>query len=306
MRLGGWVFIYNARVYQSSNINNLFVIKNLFYLMSFKLNQNKSKIPIENERMYLNVGLFTRKRLDEEIVKLRSELRRKERNFTSYDKGFNVEAISSGHKLFNNKRLIKTQILQNEILREQMEKFNDKESTKTNLLIKAINTKTKGNTKQLSYNKKETDDVYKKIFDKNTRKLIEIDKSKDNQTIIPKNYMAKINPEIVKNKIKDIKSKIVFMKGVYDYAYPLIMIKKLKTQKKENDELIKSYHKKIIKRHQTLLRPTEEKILLTDDFIDSRGIYIENTDKPTKTPRIDPLMYIRTTRNSRKFIRSNN
>ncbi len=90
------------------------------------------------------------------------------------------------------------------------------------------------------------DFVYKKIFDKKSRLLIEkpnLDINTNDTTTHrkkPKSKLEKISTELIfskgtkkrkyiEDKIEDIKRKIFFIKGVYDFSYPKIIVNKVKT-----------------------------------------------------------------------------
>lgn len=88
-----------------------------------------------------------------------------------------------------------------------------------------------------------TDFIYKKIFDTKTRNLFNKDnnnneltkkKSKklDKQTNNYLNLIHNSGPKkskYVENKIDDIKKKLFFIKGIFDYSYPNIIVNKVKT-----------------------------------------------------------------------------
>ena len=88
------------------------------------------------------------------------------------------------------------------------------------------------------------DFVYKKIFDKKSRMLIEKPPSDKNNNEVKKKQKIKIEskasefnfnnidtkkPKYIEDKIEDIKRKIFFIKGVYDFSYPKIIVNKVKT-----------------------------------------------------------------------------
>lgn len=107
------------------------------------------------------------------------------------------------------------------------------------------------NLKEKQRKEKEVDLVYKKMFDKQLNKNLLTYKTMNNKDIDidpkkMKNFKIKRSPEYIKEKIKDIKSKILFMKGVFDYAYPLITVKKIKAQQMLFDKLISDYNNKQI------------------------------------------------------------
>jgi hypothetical protein len=98
-------------------------------------------------------------------------------------------------------------------------------------------------TESDKFEKKNDDDenlrhLYRKIFRKknNYKRLNEIHFEKINEKeeklreTHKKIIKEENHPKYVNDKIKEIKSKLNFMKGVFDYAYPLVMVKRLKFQ----------------------------------------------------------------------------
>jgi hypothetical protein len=115
--------------------------------------------------------------------------------------------------------------------------------------------------------KRETELIYKKVFDKKYAKLINSSIRSDGKRISQKttpqspinqpgkntaNFLNKPPQTYVKDKIKDIKSKIFFIKGVFDYAYPLVMIEKIRSQKKYYEKYIEQFNKNILAKNESL------------------------------------------------------
>lgn len=89
---------------------------------------------------------------------------------------------------------------------------------------------------------KEINVVYNKIFDKYYRKLFDPKgpHSKDKLEQIRKYLKLRGKPSYLDDKIKDMKSKIFFIKGIFDFAYPEIIGHRLKIQKNLYEKEIKS------------------------------------------------------------------
>lgn len=62
----------------------------------------------------------------------------------------------------------------------------------------------------------------------------------------------------VENKITQIKKKLGFIKGVYDYAYPLVMIEKIKAQKKYYEIYIEKFNEKIKSKNEQVRKMLDE------------------------------------------------
>jgi hypothetical protein len=73
------------------------------------------------------------------------------------------------------------------------------------------------------------DFIYKKIFDKRSRNLIEV-KQKEilNESIKKNSNKGGKKTQYIEEKINDIKRKIFFIKGVYDFSYPKIVVNNVK------------------------------------------------------------------------------
>jgi hypothetical protein len=115
-------------------------------------------------------------------------------------------------------------------------------------------------------NQREVDFIYDKIFTRKTRFLQENrtlhGEEKDFNVIYkgPRKLLLPKKPNYISDKIKDIKTKISFMKGVFDYAYPLIMIEKIRTQKKVYEEYIDNYNDKLYEKKQNLEKKLKTQI----------------------------------------------
>jgi hypothetical protein len=136
--------------------------------------------------------------------------------------------------------------------------------------------------------KRELKLMYKNIFDKKYTKLIEsfqektLTKEEEKRREIRERVLKiQKKPDYIKEKIKDMKTKLYFMKSVYDYSYPLIMIKKVQAQKKVYDLCIDDYNKKISMKNQ-LIKNGKDKdikankfnsIYSSPDVINSETIY---------------------------------
>jgi hypothetical protein len=146
----------------------------------------------------------------------------------------------------NNINFNETSRTQNKFTSIERDKTTSPISFKT---IKVMN-KTGGHLLSKDYfSEKEIDYVYKKIFYK---KIKEIDSKEEkiDEREIKRMKMLNIKREsnYIKDKIKDIKTKLLFMKGVVDYAYPVIFLEKIKMQKKYFDikkEIMKIQKQKI-------------------------------------------------------------
>jgi hypothetical protein len=106
------------------------------------------------------------------------------------------------------------------------------------------NNKSKNGSAQTEIVDSKIDFVYKKIFDKKSRMLIEKPPSDKNNNEVKKKQKIKIESKAsefnfnnkdakkrkyIEDKIEDIKRKIFFIKGVYDFSYPKIIVNKVKT-----------------------------------------------------------------------------
>lgn len=150
---------------------------------------------------------------------------------------------------------------------------------------KVINLKTELDKKNID-DQQELRNLYRKIFRKknNYKRLNEIHFEKLNEKEeklkeIHKKIIKEENPppKYVNEKIKEIKSKLAFMKDVFDYSYPFIMVKRLKFQNiyfntyQEKFKQIENLKNEIVKKNSNL------------NFGDI-GYYFksENTDKEVK------------------------
>lgn len=86
--------------------------------------------------------------------------------------------------------------------------------------------------------------IYNKIFDKFYRKLFDpkAPKTKDLQDQIRRYLKLRGKPSYLDDKIKDIKTKIFFMKCIFDFSYPEIIANKLKVQKNYYELMKKEIH----------------------------------------------------------------
>jgi len=155
------------------------------------------------------------------------------------------------------------------------------------------------------FSKKDSSDskidfVYKKIFDKKSRMLIEktiLDKDANENKKKSKNKIDYESSDFLLNslgmfkkkqyiedKIQDIKRKIFFIKGVYDFSYPKIIVNKVKTaqdfynvhhteQKVILRESMNHTSQKFMENHEEKLRST------TNDF--RKSLYVEKLNTQT-------------------------
>lgn len=106
-----------------------------------------------------------------------------------------------------------------------------------------------GSPKKQLLTSSKIDFVYKKIFDKKSRLLIEkppLDKNSNETAAVNKKKLKSKSEnkssdlkmifgkgaqkrQYIEDKIEDIKRKIFFIKGVYDFSYPKIIVNKVKT-----------------------------------------------------------------------------
>jgi hypothetical protein len=101
---------------------------------------------------------------------------------------------------------------------------------------------------------KEIDNLYDKIFSTKRSLYKEPKTNKDCHVMFTgaeKVYVPK-KSRYIKDKIKDIYKKISFMKGVFDYAFPKIMVVKVKQNQKEYEEFIDRFHDNIYEKNKKL------------------------------------------------------
>lgn len=101
---------------------------------------------------------------------------------------------------------------------------------------------------------KEIDNLYDKIFSTKRSLYKEPKTNKDCHVMFKgaeKVYVPK-KSRYIKDKIKDIYKKISFMKGVFDYAFPKIMVVKVKQNQKEYEEFIDRFHDNIYEKNKKL------------------------------------------------------
>lgn len=114
---------------------------------------------------------------------------------------------------------------------------------------------------------KEIDNLYDKIFSTKRSLYKEPKTNKDYDVMFKgaeKVYVPK-KSRYIKDKIKDIYKKISFMKGVFDYAFPKIMVVKVKQNQKEYEQFIDRFHDNIYEKNKKL-----EKKFKTQNNIMSR------------------------------------
>ncbi len=94
--------------------------------------------------------------------------------------------------------------------------------------------------------------IYNKIFHKNIRKLFEPKavNSKELQEQIRKYLKLKGKPSEIDDKIKEIKTKIFFMKGIFDFIYPEVIASKMKTKKEYYEKLSKELKEDVNKKYE--------------------------------------------------------
>jgi hypothetical protein len=100
----------------------------------------------------------------------------------------------------------------------------------------------------------EVDNLYDKIFASKRSLYKEPKTNKDCHVMFQgaeKVFVPK-KSRYIKDKIKDIYKKISFMKGVFDYAFPKIMVEKMKQNKKEYEEFIDRFHDNIYEKNKKL------------------------------------------------------
>jgi hypothetical protein len=77
--------------------------------------------------------------------------------------------------------------------------------------------------------------LYKKVFDKNYQEMSRYNKFNNNKELFlihPEKYEIPHRKESgLENKLKEIKNKVAFIKSIYDYSYPLVMMEKMKSMR---------------------------------------------------------------------------
>jgi hypothetical protein len=75
--------------------------------------------------------------------------------------------------------------------------------------------------------------IYNKVFDKNFEKMIKYNKYENTKELFlihpEKHEIPVIKENIFENKLKQIKTKVAFIKSIYDYSFPVVMKDKMKS-----------------------------------------------------------------------------
>lgn len=154
------------------------------------------------------------------------------------------------------------------------------------------------------------DFIYKKIFDKKTRCLFSNTEDEDNSSQVKKKLKTQLEQEneylksigklkkkqYIEDKIQDIKRKIFFVKGVYDFSYPQIIVSKIKTAQ----DFYNHSH-------------TEEKAKLRESLNHTSKKFFSNkkeklklkTEELTKSFNIEKIDAVYTNHNTDKFENEN-
>lgn len=147
------------------------------------------------------------------------------------------------------------------------------------------NNKNKNGSPQKEVVTTKIDFVYKKIFDKKSRMLIEKQPVDKNANEIKKkqknkveskssefNFNNKTNKkrQYIEEKIEDIKKKIFFIKGVYDFSYPKIIVNKVKTAQ----DFYNSHH-------------IEQKMKLRESLNNTSQKFLEKFDEKCKMTNVE-------------------
>ena len=121
----------------------------------------------------------------------------------------------------------------------------------------------------------ETEKVYNKIFDKNYRKIFDckFKDTKEYQEQILKILKIKGKPGFVDDKILEAKTKIYFMKGIFDYICPKILGHKLKVQKKAYDKVFANHKTQQLNKIEGVKYNSQNKeILKNSEFYTTKEI----------------------------------
>jgi hypothetical protein len=77
--------------------------------------------------------------------------------------------------------------------------------------------------------------IYKKVFDKKYEEMSRYNKYQNTNELFlihPEKYVIPVKKESgLENKLKQIKSKVAFIKSIYDYSYPIVIMEKMKSLK---------------------------------------------------------------------------
>ncbi len=128
---------------------------------------------------------------------------------------------------------------------------------------------------------------YNKIFSKKYQQIVG-DSNREGRKGVQNNY--------VKDKIDEMRSKIFFIKSVYDYTYPQIMVQKLKTMKGITNKI---RNKAIELDAQKMMMKRNNSELESDKlFIRGRNYDYENEaslfPKHTRQPKLKPVKFFKT------------
>ncbi len=129
---------------------------------------------------------------------------------------------------------------------------------------------------------------YNKIFSKKYQQIVG-DSSREGKKIVKSNY--------VKDKIDEMRSKIFFIKSVYDYTYPQIMVQKLKTMKgitnKIRNKAIELDAQKMMKRNNSEVQ-SDQLFIRGRNYDYDNEASLFNLPKHTRQPKLKPVKFFKT------------
>jgi hypothetical protein len=218
--------------------------------------------PLEIEKKYRKIELLSKHNIDKEIKKLRQEIKpilNKGRNFSINLKITNPPMLINPHEnkltetdrkstLDHVRKSFKLNSIENKfrpgIYVETSGKASERLSQNESKNQKDSNYKLNDsfilkNIIEENGEQKDINTIYNKIFSTRKLHLMRGNLGKKFES----NYDQKKQNDS-DEKMLDLKNKLYFMKSVYDFAYPLIMVEKVKTQKKIYEDYIEEMYKK--------------------------------------------------------------
>jgi hypothetical protein len=138
--------------------------------------------------------------------------------------------------------------------------------------------------------------MYNKIFSKEYQEVskktnLDIEHMEGDRRVIG-NESSRTEGPYMRNELIDVKSRILFIKNIFDYTYPKIMVEKLKTMKdiihkmkvnREEKEVMKVVNKE----------KNKTKIVLQSSSVFSKGNIMgkKKTETKNKLPELMPVLY---------------
>jgi hypothetical protein len=183
----------------------------------------------------------------------------------SSSKSFKMQNLSNDTKGFKKIKNLKSFEEQSSPIKKDSEKYKSIDSQTFSPQNKIDASPNFNMSKITQMNQSEVDNIYKKVFNKQFNYLInpKVVKKVDKFDLNDADYLYEKNKNknekkagtYIEEKLKIIKTKIFFMKGVFDYSYPQIIVKKMRAFNKIIEEKKKKNEEKIVdKKFKTKLR----------------------------------------------------